>query len=53
MSSMLGAAGIAFGIAMALLMFHESTTDTIHPESQCTDPAYLLYDCMYRICMVV
>lgn len=28
MSSMLGAAGIAFGIAMALLMFHESTTDT-------------------------
>ena len=28
MSSMLGAAGIAFGIAIALLMFHEGTTDT-------------------------
>ena len=28
MSSMLGAAGIAFGIAVALLLFHEGTSDT-------------------------
>lgn len=28
MSSMLGAAGIAFGIAVALLLFHEGTADT-------------------------
>ena len=53
LNSILGATGIALGIALAMLLFHERLEEGFYADPKHSDAAYLLYDCVYWVCHVV
>lgn len=53
MNSILGAAGIAVGTALAMLVLNDFFCRRIYSESQYSDSVSVLYDCLCRLCFLV